>query len=191
MGEHTVQVGELIATQGRLSSSHGLFGQLDFETIHFVWDTAIFVSLAVLLFKYGSRNAWLWVAFGFAAVHEVEHVYLYWLYNIHPRFYAAGGFEGILGSGGVIGSPLARPYLHFGYNLLVTVAMALAVWDEARRVRLASRNAPATPRLERGRARVLVGSIPFLPWSSLAHAVNQDSASHSYDSGAFICGTLG
>jgi hypothetical protein len=52
-----------------------------------------------------------------------------------------GGFEGILGSGGVVGSPLARPYLHFGYNLMVTVPMALALWDESKRVK----GGPARP----------------------------------------------
>jgi hypothetical protein len=52
-------------------------------------------------------------------------------------FYAAGGFEGIMGYDGVIGSPLARPYLHFAYNFLVIVPMALAFWDETKRVRSA------------------------------------------------------
>jgi hypothetical protein len=62
------------------------------------------------------------------------------------RFYAEGGLAGILGKGGVIGSPLARPYLHFTYNLFVTVPMVLALWRESRRVSLpASVPAPLTP----------------------------------------------
>jgi hypothetical protein len=37
-----------------------------------------------------------------------------------------------MGSGGMIGSPLARPYLHFTYNLPVMVAMVVAWWYEYR-----------------------------------------------------------
>jgi hypothetical protein len=54
----------------------------------------------------------------------------------HPAFYAAGGFAGIMGSGGVICSPLARPYLHFAYNVIVIVPMFLALWDQARGLEL-------------------------------------------------------
>ena len=133
MGEHAVQVSQLAANGGVLMGAHGVFGQLDFETVHFFWDTAIWVSLALLLARFGSGNVWLWIAFAAASLHEVEHVYLYWLYQTHLGFYMHGGFEGIMGSGGVVGSPLARPYLHFGYNLIVTVPMALALWDEAKR----------------------------------------------------------
>jgi hypothetical protein len=37
-----------------------------------------------------------------------------------------------MGNGGVIGSPLARPYLHFAYNFIVVVPMTMAFWDETR-----------------------------------------------------------
>jgi hypothetical protein len=137
MGEHTVQVSQLLLYKGQLAQSHGVFGQLDFETVHFVWDTAIWLSLCLLLRSFGMRNPWLWVAFAAASLHEVEHGYLFWLYQAHPVFYADGGFEGIMGNGGVIGSPLARPYLHFAYNLVVIVPMALAFWDETRRAQAA------------------------------------------------------
>jgi hypothetical protein len=137
MGEHTVQVTQLMLTHGQLAQSHGLFGQLDFETVHFIWDSTIWVSLCLLLRPFAAGNRWLWVAFVAASLHEVEHLYLFWIYWAHPAFYAAGGFEGIMGYDGVIGSPLARPYLHFAYNFLVIVPMALAFWDETKRVRSA------------------------------------------------------
>jgi hypothetical protein len=137
MGEHTVQVSQLLLYHGQLAQSHGVFGQLDFETVHFVWDTAIWLSLCLLLRSFGMRNPWLWVAFAAASLHEVEHGYLFWLYQAHPTFYADGGFEGIMGNGGVIGSPLARPYLHFAYNFIVIVPMTLAFWDETRHVQAA------------------------------------------------------
>ena len=35
-----------------------------------------------------------------------------------------------MGNGGLIGSPVARPYLHFAYNFLVVVPMVCAFLDQ-------------------------------------------------------------
>ena len=78
-----------------LDRSHGVFGQLDFETVHFVWDTAIWLITCVLAVRYGRGNPWIWVAFAAASVHEVEHLYLFWIYHADRTFYVNGGFEGI------------------------------------------------------------------------------------------------
>ena len=134
MGEHTVQVTQLLLYDGRLAQSHGIFGQLDFETVHFIWDSAVWVLLCVVLTRFGRGNRWLWVAFAAASLHEVEHLYLFWIYTTDPWFYAHGGLEGIMGNGGLIGSPLARPYLHFAYNFLVVVPMVCAFLDQTRYV---------------------------------------------------------
>ena len=111
-----------------------MFGQLDFETVHFVWDSAIWLVLCLVLTRFARGNRWLWVAFCAASMHEVEHLYLFWIYNASPWFYAHGGLEGIMGSGGLIGSPLARPYLHFTYNFLVVVPMVCAFLDQTQHV---------------------------------------------------------
>ncbi|MFL5908335.1 MAG: hypothetical protein ACJ75Z_12165 [Solirubrobacterales bacterium] len=132
MGEHAMQVGQLYVHRGDLAQSHGVFGQLDFELVHFVTDTMLWINLGLLLIIFRGRNTWLWVAFAAASLHQVEHFYLFWIYQIHPSFYAAGGFAGIMGDHGLIGSPLDRPYLHFTYNLIVVVPMVIALWDAAR-----------------------------------------------------------
>jgi hypothetical protein len=134
MGEHAMQVGQLLASQGDLATSHGVFGQLDFELVHFVTDTALWLTLGLLLLGFYSHNRWLWVAFAAASLHQVEHFYLFWLNNFHGALYAHGGFAGVMGEGGMIGSPLDRPYLHFTYNFIVVVPMVIALWDQARRV---------------------------------------------------------
>jgi hypothetical protein len=134
MGEHTVQVVQLALYNGHLAQSHGVFGQLDFETVHFVWDSAVWVLLCVVLTRFARGNPWLWVAFAATSVHEVEHLYLFWIYNTDPWFYLHGGLAGIMGNGGLIGSPLARPYLHFGYNLIVVMPMVCAFLDQTKRV---------------------------------------------------------
>jgi hypothetical protein len=134
MGEHTVQIAQLLLYDGRLAQSHGVFGQLDFETIHFFWDSAIWLILCVVFIRFAPGNRWLWVALAAASFHEVEHTYLYWIYKADPSFYLHGGLEGIMGNGGLIGSPLARPYLHFTYNFLVVVPMVCAFIDQTRHV---------------------------------------------------------
>lgn len=132
MGEHSVQVMQMLITRGDLAHSHGVFGQLDFETVHFVADTLLWFALGVFLVLFRGANKWLWVAFGAASLHQIEHFYLFWMYLADRATYAAGGFAGIMGSGGVIGSPLGRPYLHFSYNVIVIVPMLVALWDQAR-----------------------------------------------------------
>ena len=134
MAEHTVQVGQLVATMGDLGRSHGIIGQLDFEATHFVFDSTLWIALGLLAVSFRGRSAWLWVAFVAASLHQVEHFYLFWLHLSDNAFYLSGGFAGIMGRNGLIGSPLDRPYLHYTYNLIVLVPMLIAVWDDARRV---------------------------------------------------------
>lgn len=146
LGEHTAQVSQLLMFNGDLTRSHGVFGQLDFEMVHFVWDTVIWVGGAVLVYKFWD-NKWLWVSLVVASLHQVEHIYLFWINQFHYDFWARGGISGIMGQGGLIGSPLSRPYLHFAYNFLVVVPVLVGLWDETKRVR-DRRPAEALPALE-------------------------------------------
>ncbi|HYL71746.1 MAG TPA: hypothetical protein VEY89_10645 [Candidatus Dormibacteraeota bacterium] len=130
LGEHSVQVVQVFLFNGDLSRAHGVFGQLDFETVHFTWDTIVWLGLVVLLLRFGRDNPWLIVSFAAASLHEIEHLYLFYVYRFDPAYYSAGGFAGIMGSGGVVGSPLARPYLHFAYNVLVIVPLLFAFWRQ-------------------------------------------------------------
>jgi hypothetical protein len=134
MVEHSVQVGQLVVNDGALAASHGIFGQLDFELVHFVTDSTLWISLGAMVIIFRGRNTWLVVAFIAASLHQVEHNYLFWIDHADNTFYKSGGAAGIMGHFGIIGSPLDRPYLHYTYNFIVTVPMLIALWDEARRV---------------------------------------------------------
>ncbi len=57
----------------------GVFGQLDFETVHLVWDSLVWLGALWLLTKFPG-NIWLWVAMLAASVHEVEHLFLGWIF---------------------------------------------------------------------------------------------------------------
>jgi hypothetical protein len=48
-----------------------------------------------------------------------------------------------MGNGGLVGSPLARPYLHFAYNFVVVLPLVLAFWDQTKRLTESAR--PARP----------------------------------------------
>jgi len=130
MMEHAAELVQLFLNHGDLAQSHGVFGLLDNEGVHFYWNVSVWIGIAILLYRFGSRNSWLWVAFSAASIHMVEHFYLYWLYVFHPEFWLAGGWAGILGEGGIIGLPLARPYLHFAYNYFEVVPLVIAFWDQ-------------------------------------------------------------
>jgi hypothetical protein len=132
MVEHSTQIAQLAMTGGTLADSHGVIGQLDFETVHFVADSALWIGLGLLAIIFRGRNVWLLVAFVAASLHEIEHLYLFWMYIVDHTMYLSGGAAGILGHYGLIGSPLDRPYLHYTYNFIVFVPLLIAFWDQAR-----------------------------------------------------------
>jgi hypothetical protein len=131
LSEHIVQNLQLLLTHGRLAASRGVFGQLDVEAVHFYWNIGIWLGTGALLYRYGLRNVWLTVAFVAASLHSVEHIYLYWLYVTHSTAYLVGGWNGILGQGGLIGSPLARPYLHLVYNVIEVTPFVFGFYDQS------------------------------------------------------------
>ena len=132
LGEHTFQVMQLWIEGGEASRAHGVFGALDRELVHFAWDSFVWIGVMYLLVKLGWRNKWIWISFIAASFHEVEHLFLYYLDRFEPEFYASGGTTGLLAKGGMIGSPLARPYLHYIYNFFVVVPLVMAFWDETK-----------------------------------------------------------
>jgi hypothetical protein len=133
LGEHTAQMLQLVMNSGDLSRSHGVFGALDFEAVHFAWDSAVWLGAGLLVYRF-RFNRWLWLSFAFASIHEVEHLYLFSIARLDQSFYLRGGFAGIMGQGGLVGSPLGRPYVHFLYNYLVVSSMLLGLWDQAHHV---------------------------------------------------------
>jgi hypothetical protein len=131
LGEHLTQVIQLIANSGDVSRSHGVFGALDFEDVHFVWDTSVWIGASILIYKF-PRNKWLWISWAFASLHEVEHLFLFIVVKVDQNYYLHGGLAGIMGRGGIIGSPLPRPYLHFFYNFMVVIPLLVGFWDQTR-----------------------------------------------------------
>ena len=59
----------------------GVFGALDAEAVHLIWDSLVWIGALYLLTKF-SGNAWLWVAVAAASIHQVEHNFLGWIFYV-------------------------------------------------------------------------------------------------------------
>ena len=121
--EHLAQVTQLHVLHHTGEEAHGVFGALDVEWVHFIWNAAILVAVVFLLRHYRG-NVWLWSALALAGWHQVEHTYIMWVYLQTAQM----GTPGLLAAGGALGGglPLRRPDLHFVYNLLETTPLVLA-----------------------------------------------------------------
>lgn len=130
VGEHVVQVTQLRLLGLGGEHAHGVFGALDIEWVHFAWNSWILVAVVLLLVRFRT-NAWLWVTLPLAAWHLGEHVVLI------AAYVATGtaGTPGLLATGGLLagGLPVARPELHFAYNLAETIPLVIGLAWQWRR----------------------------------------------------------
>lgn len=127
--EHVAQMVQIHVLGLRGLAARGVVGQLDLEWVHFIWNTAVVVVLALLLVRYRA-NRWLVIATAIASWHLIEHDV------IMQSFLATGipGSPGLLASGGLTGRglPIVRPDLHFLYNLVETAAILWALLVQLR-----------------------------------------------------------
>jgi hypothetical protein len=126
--EHVIQMIQIHVLGLTGLDARGIFGTLDVEWVHFVWNTWVLAAIVVLLLHYRA-NRWLWVAGLLSSWHEIEHAYIFWTYLTT----GVSGTPGLLANGGAIlgGLPLSRPDLHFFYNLVETVPLILAFLRQA------------------------------------------------------------
>ena len=133
MGEHTAQVLQLLVHKGDARLASGVFGRLDLELVHFIWDSGVWLGVLGCIYVLGFRNKWLLISLVAASLHELEHMFLIYLNKVDLDFYEAGGLAGVMAKGGLIGTPFSRQYLHFVYNALVVIPLVIAFWDESKR----------------------------------------------------------
>ena len=129
--EHLAQMVQLHLLDLSGPHARGVFGQLDIEWVHFAWNTWVLLAALILVVRF-PRNRWLWALAIAAAWHEAEHAYLLAVYLTTGQ----AGTPGLLASGGLAGGglPIARPELHFAYNLVETVPLLAAFAVEIRRL---------------------------------------------------------
>ncbi|HEX9695027.1 MAG TPA: hypothetical protein VGB64_01785 [Actinomycetota bacterium] len=133
--EHAAQMIQLHALHLPPPRSRGIFGALDIEWVHFVWNTTVLLATASLLVVY-RHSRLLAFAVIFAVWHQVEHT---WIMSTYLRT-GNPGSPGLLSAGGAIGGglPLKRPDVHFLYNIVETAPLLAAFAIETVRARRTS-----------------------------------------------------
>lgn len=128
--EHIVQMIQIHLLGLTGAGARGVFGQLDIEWVHFIWNTWVLIAVGLLVWRF-RRNPWLWLTLAIASWHELEHVYIMSVYLSTGK----QGTPGLLASGGVFGSGLGfvRPDLHFLYNMVETTPLVIAFVYQLRR----------------------------------------------------------
>lgn len=130
MSEHVAQMIQIHFLNLSGADARGIFGALDIEWVHFIFNTWILVAEIVLL-RYFRQNPWLWAGVVIATWHGLEHAEIMWVYLTT----GVVGTPGLLAQGGLIGGglPVTRPDLHFFYNVVETVPIIAGFAYQLRR----------------------------------------------------------
>ena len=81
----------------------GVFGQLDLEIVHLVWELMGW-SLTLLLLTQFPRNRWLWVSLILATVHTFEHLFISYTFFFDTNAVYAGARQlwGTVADGSIV-----------------------------------------------------------------------------------------
>lgn len=128
--EHTAQMVQIHVLHLGGGNAQGIVGQLNIEWVHFTWNALVLFTLLPLLLRF-RMNPWLIAVTPLAVWHFAEHSVMIATY-IQT---SVSGTPGLLSSGGLLfgGLPIARPDLHFLYNLVETAPVLVAWLAEVRR----------------------------------------------------------
>ena len=130
LAEHVAQMIQIHVLHLSGAAAQGIVGQLDIEWVHFAWNALVLITLLALL-PHFRTNPWLIAVTPLAGWHFIEHSVMI------ARYLQTGvaGSPGLLSAGGLLfgGLPIARPDLHFLYNLVETVPLLGAWIAELRR----------------------------------------------------------
>jgi hypothetical protein len=129
--EHAAQMVQIHVLHLSGAAAQGIVGQLNIEWVHFGWNALVLVTLLALL-PHFRTNAWLIAVTPLAGWHFIEHTVMIATYLQT----GVSGSPGLGSSGGLLfgGLPIARPDLHFLYNLVETFPLVFAWIAELRRL---------------------------------------------------------
>jgi hypothetical protein len=128
--EHIAQMIQIHVFGFQGADARGIFGTLDIEWVHFIWNTWVLLVALVLVARFRA-NRWLWLTLLVSGWHGVEHVAIFRVYLTT----GLSGTPGLLSQGGAIagGLPVGRPDLHFFYNLIETIPLVVAFLAQVQR----------------------------------------------------------
>ncbi len=70
----------------------GIFGQLDLEIVHLVWELVGWV-LTLLLLQQFPKNKWLWFSVFWLSIHTVEHLFISYTFFLAPEAIYTGAIQ--------------------------------------------------------------------------------------------------
>ena len=70
----------------------GIFGQLDLEIVHLIWDILGWV-LTLMLLRHFPHSKWLWLAVFWSSVHTVEHLFISYTFFFDPEMVYQGAHQ--------------------------------------------------------------------------------------------------
>src|SRR5437667_4823589 len=138
--EHVAQMVQIHLLGLSGLQARGIFGMLDIEWVHFIWNSWVLLCAVLLVFIF-RKNPWLWVLLVISVWHEMEHVYIMSVF-LHTGHIGA---PGLLARGGAIGGglPLSRPDLHFFYNLIEELVLIIAYLYQIQRLPMSDEILPS------------------------------------------------
>jgi hypothetical protein len=130
--EHLVQMVQIHVLGLSGPAARGVFGFLDIEAVHLVWNTWVMLAVALLLSRFRSNAALRWTAL-LAGWHTIEHLYIFSVYLST----GVSGTPGLLSQGGALfgGLPISRADLHCVYNIVESVPLFMAFFAQVRQVK--------------------------------------------------------
>lgn len=128
--EHIIQMVQIHVLGLTGANARGVFGVLDIEVVHLVWNTWVMLGVALLLWRFPA-NAALRLTALLAGWHTVEHAYIFSVYLST----GVSGTPGLLAQGGALfgGLPISRADLHCLYNLVESAPLFVGFFDQVRR----------------------------------------------------------
>jgi hypothetical protein len=127
--EHIVQVVQIHVLGLTGANARGVFGVLDIEVVHLVWNVWVMLGVVLLLWRF-PRNGALRLTALLAGWHTIEHAYIFSVYLST----GLSGTPGLLSQGGALfgGLPISRADLHCLYNLIESAPLFVAFFQQVR-----------------------------------------------------------
>jgi hypothetical protein len=128
--EHIVQMVQIHVLGLTGANARGVFGVLDIEVVHLVWNAWVMLAVVLLLWRYRDNGALRLTAL-LAGWHTIEHAYIFSVYLST----GLSGTPGLLAQGGALfgGLPISRADLHCLYNLIESAPLFVAFFGQVRR----------------------------------------------------------
>jgi hypothetical protein len=128
-----VQLGFLVESSAQLVGLYSAGAAAyhpDPEIPQLIRTVGLWVGCNILLTQF-FQNRWVWAAWVVASVHLINGLYIASTMFFDPAFYRTSGSAGLFAAGGLLGTPLARPYVEFLFGYLQLIPLVIGIVIQA------------------------------------------------------------